>query len=242
MNFAPGAWKYALVPLLGAFPALIFSPGVTAVLLALAGAVLYFYRDPERTAPVSGVAAPADGKVSVLREEDGRVRVGVFMNVWDVHVNRAPMGGTVETVEHVPGAHRPAFAKESDRNERVRIAFEDYEVTLVAGAFARRIHPYLEADDAVERGDRIGHISFGSRADVLLPPTFDREDVVVERGEKVTAGETVIARRGGDGPVDEFDAAEQFDAEASDEGRTDLGDSQTESAERTGVGMVDERE
>jgi len=277
MNFAPGAWKYALFPLLGAFPALFITPGATVGLLAIGGAVLFFYRDPERTAPLSGVAAPADGKVSVLREEGDRVRVGVFMNVWDVHVNRAPIGGTVETVEHVPGAHRPAFAKESDRNERVRIEFEEHEVTLVAGVFARRIHPYLEAGETVERGDRIGHISFGSRADILLPPAFDRDDLAVERGEKVTAGETVLARRGGfelaegaeqadadaaaadtpaadaDGETDADDGADDQSgeqhglvddrsatADADDEGGDD--DSRIEASERTGIGMVDERE
>jgi len=273
MNLAPGAWKYALFPLLGAFPALFITPGATVVLLALGGAVLFFYRDPERTAPLSGVASPADGKVSVLREEGDRVRVGVFMNVWDVHVNRAPVGGTVEAVEHVPGAHRPAFAKESDRNERVRIELEDHEVTLVAGAFARRIHPYVEEGDTVERGDRIGHISFGSRADVLLPPEFDREDLAVERGEKVTAGETVLARRGGFELAEGAEAAERADAEAPDadaenadaedadagEERdahglvddrpatadiedADTDESRFEASERTGIGMVDERD
>ncbi|MFC6728287.1 protein sorting system archaetidylserine decarboxylase [Natronoarchaeum mannanilyticum] len=265
MNFAPGAWKYALFPLLGAFPALFITPGATIVLLALGGAVLFFYRDPERTAPISGVAAPADGKVSVIREEDDRVRLGVFMNVWDVHVNRAPLGGTVEAVEHVPGAHRPAFSKSSDRNERVRIEFEDHEVALIAGAFAQRIHPYVEEGDAVERGDRIGHISFGSRADVLLPPEFDREDLAVDRGEKVTAGETVLARRGGFELAEDAEAAERADGDDAGAADADAGDAETEAhgvvddraattdseesdesrldaSERTGIGMVDERE
>jgi phosphatidylserine decarboxylase len=84
---------------------------------------------------------------------------------------------------------------------------------LIAGAFARRIHPYVEAGDDLARGDRLGHISFGSRADVVLPPEYDREDVVVEAGEKVQAGETVLAKRESDtdtglsSPVDSRDDA-----------------------------------
>jgi phosphatidylserine decarboxylase len=69
---------------------------------------------------------------------------------------------------------------------------------LIAGAFARRIHPYVEAGDDLARGDRLGHISFGSRADVVLPPAYSREDVVVESGEAVQAGETVLATPPGD--------------------------------------------
>ncbi|WP_135535126.1 protein sorting system archaetidylserine decarboxylase [Halostella pelagica] len=193
MNLAPGGWRYAIPPALAALPALIFSFGLSAALVALAVGVVAFFRDPERTPPPAGVVSPADGKVSVIREEGERIRVGVFMNVWDVHVNRSPVRGTVTGVEHSPGAHRPAFSKESDRNEKVHIRFEDAEVTLIAGAFARRIHPYVEAGDELTRGDRIGHIAFGSRADVLLPPDIDRADLTVESGKKVTAGESVIA-------------------------------------------------
>jgi Phosphatidylserine decarboxylase len=112
------------------------------------------------------------------------------MNVTDVHVNRAPAGGVVRSVEHRPGAYKPAFSKDSDRNERVVIDCGDHEVALIAGWFARRIHPYVEADDTLTRGQRIGHVSFGSRADVLLPPRYDREDVLVDPDEAVTAGET----------------------------------------------------
>ena len=193
-RFAPGAWRYAAVPLALAVPALVLSPLGSLAALALAAAVLLFHRDPERTAPSAGVVAPADGRVSVVREEGDRVRVGVFMNVTDVHVNRAPIGGRVESVEHEPGKHRPAFSKESDNNEKVHVGFADHEVTLIAGAFARRIHPYVEPGEELSRGARLGHISFGSRADVLLPPEFDLADVTVERGQKVRAGETVVAR------------------------------------------------
>jgi len=165
---------------------------------ALAGFVVWFHRDPDRAPNGPGVVTPADGKVSVIREEDdGRIRVGVFMNVHNVHVNRAPLDGTVEDVTHEPGGHRPAFDKESEHNERVRIETGEWTLVLIAGAFARRIHPYVAAGDELARGDRLGHISFGSRVDLVLPEQYDRDDVTVESGEKVQAGETVLARRTG---------------------------------------------
>ncbi len=220
MQLAPGAWRRAAVPAVAALPLAFVHPLAAAVALALAVGVLAFFRDPARTPPASGVLAPADGRVSVVREEGDRVRVGVFMNVTDVHVNRAPLPGTVREVTHEPGAHRPAFTKDSDRNEKVRIVVDcpagdsdgltddssgptddsdgpagDHEVVLIAGWFARRINPYVEAGDELARGQRIGHIDFGSRADVILPADADPSDVLVEKGETVRAGETVVARR-----------------------------------------------
>jgi phosphatidylserine decarboxylase len=192
-DLAPGAWKYGLPPLLAGFLLVPVTGPLGLGLVALGIGALLFHRDPERSPPEPGVVAPADGKVSVIREEDDRIRVGVFMNVTDVHVNRAPMAGTVEDVTHRPGANKPAFSKESDRNERVDIAFEEYEVSLIAGWFARRIHPYVDAGDDLARGERIGHVSFGSRADVLLPAEVDHADLRVKRSDTVRAGETVLA-------------------------------------------------
>ncbi|KAB1197572.1 MULTISPECIES: protein sorting system archaetidylserine decarboxylase [Haloferax] len=200
MKFAPGYRRFAVPAFLGAAVAAFVFPPIGAVLLGFGVFVLWFFRDPERAPPDEpGVISPADGHVSVIRAEDGRVRVGVFMNVTDVHVNRAPVSGRVRTVTHRPGAHKPAFSKDSDNNERVDIVVEsddgEYEVSQIAGAFARRIHPYVATGDHLERGDKIGHIDFGSRADVLLPEEFSSEDVIVEKGESVRAGETVLAKR-----------------------------------------------
>jgi phosphatidylserine decarboxylase len=194
-GLAPGGWRRALPPLLAALPALLVSPLLALGLVAVGYFVVAFYRDPDRTPPAAGVVSPADGRVSVVRDEGGRLRVGVFMNVTDVHVNRAPLPGTVRDVTHRPGAHRPAFSKESERNERVDVDFGDFEVSLIAGAFARRIFPYVEPGDELERGQRLGHISFGSRADVLLPADCGRGDLRVEAGDRVRAGETILAER-----------------------------------------------
>jgi phosphatidylserine decarboxylase len=192
-DIAPGGWRYAAVPLVVGIPLLVGALPVGIACLLVGVGILWFHRDPERSPPPSGIVAPADGRVSVLREEDERVRVAVFMNVTDVHVNRAPAPGTVESVTHTPGKHLPAFSKESERNERVDIVCEEYELTLIAGAVARRIHPYVEGGERLERGEKVGHISFGSRADVLLPPTYDIDDLRVSKGQRVHAGETVIA-------------------------------------------------
>lgn len=197
MNFASGVWWYAVPPLLLAFPAFVVSPALGGLFVLAAAFTLFFFRDPERTPPFTGLVSPADGKISEIRTEGDQLRVCIFMNVHDVHVVRAPDDGVVTRVEHESGGYRPAFSKESDRNEKVHVGFEDSEVTLIAGAFARRITPYVEVGDEQERGKRLGHIAFGSRVDVLLPPEIRYPDLRIERGEKVTAGETKLASRPG---------------------------------------------
>jgi len=182
----------------------------SAVLGVAAFGVLFFHRDPDRETPPSGAVAPADGRVAVIREEDdGRLRLGTYMRGRDVHVNRAPTDGVVRAVEHEPGANKLAFRKESERNERLRFSFaapesesgslhgdhdENWEAEQIAGAFARRTYSYVEPGETVERGQRIGHISFGSRFDLVFPPAYDREDLTVDLGHRVYAGETVVPR------------------------------------------------
>ncbi|WP_267639765.1 protein sorting system archaetidylserine decarboxylase [Haloarchaeobius amylolyticus] len=201
MRFVPQGRRFAAVPLaLAPIATVVATPIAGLVCVLLGAATLHFFRDPPRSPPESGVVSPADGRVSVVREEDdGRLRVGVFMNVTDVHVNRAPVAGTVESVEHSPGLHRPAFSKDSDRNEKVHIelATDDgpTEVTLIAGAFARRIHPWVDGGEQLARGERLGHIAFGSRADVLFPPAVEESDLRVSKGDTVRAGETVLVDR-----------------------------------------------
>ncbi len=199
MEFAPGTWRITAPPLVVAVPAAFLAPYVALALVALAGAVLLFHRDPPRPTG-DGVVSPAEGTVSAVRQETDdegrdRLRIGVYMSARDVHVNRAPLGGRVVNVTHEPGANKPAFSKESDRNERVRVDVErtdgDYELVLVAGWFARRIYPYVGPGDRIDRGERVGHISFGSRADVLCPPEVAREDLIVRVGESIRAGETL---------------------------------------------------
>jgi phosphatidylserine decarboxylase len=177
--------------------ALLFSRIAGAVVLGLGVAAVWFHRDPDRSGPDVGILSPADGRVSVVRTEQvegvERVRVGVFMNVTDVHVNRAPVTGTVTGVGHVPGGHWPAFTKDAARNERLHVDLGAYRVTLIAGTLARRIHPHVEGGETVSRGDRIGHVSFGSRVDVLFPAEVEPSDIAVSEGDTVRAGESVLA-------------------------------------------------
>ncbi|MFE5795767.1 phosphatidylserine decarboxylase [Streptomyces sp. NPDC056503] len=163
---------------------------------ALAAGMLWFFRDPEREIAQGRVISPADGVVqSIMPWKDGRTRVAIFMSPLNVHVNRAPMAGTVTSVEHVPGGFVPAFNKESENNERVVWHFDtelgDIEMIQIAGAVARRIVPYIPQGTKVEQGDRIGLIRFGSRVDIYLP---EGVEVAVEVGQTTTAGVTRIDR------------------------------------------------
>ncbi|MFI1094381.1 phosphatidylserine decarboxylase [Streptomyces sp. NPDC020917] len=163
---------------------------------ALAAGMLWFFRDPEREITDGRVVSPADGVVqSIMPWKDGRTRVAIFMSPLNVHVNRAPLAGTVASVEHIPGGYVPAFNKESENNERVVWHFDteigDVEVIQIAGAVARRIVPYVPRGCKVEQGDRIGLIRFGSRVDVYLP---EGVEPAVEVGQTTTAGVTRLDR------------------------------------------------
>ncbi|MEV8389251.1 MULTISPECIES: phosphatidylserine decarboxylase [unclassified Streptomyces] len=163
---------------------------------ALAAGMLWFFRDPEREITQGRVISPADGVVqSIMPWKDGRTRVAIFMSPLNVHVNRAPLAGTITSVEHIPGGFVPAFNKESENNERVVWHFDtelgDIEMVQIAGAVARRIVPYLPQGTKVEQGERIGLIRFGSRVDIYLP---EGVDVAVEVGQTTTAGVTRIDR------------------------------------------------
>ncbi|MGW0549082.1 phosphatidylserine decarboxylase [Streptomyces altiplanensis] len=163
---------------------------------ALAAGMLWFFRDPEREITQGRVISPADGVVqSIMPWKDGRTRVAIFMSPLNVHVNRAPLAGTVTSVEHIPGGFVPAFNKESENNERVVWHFDtelgDIEMVQIAGAVARRIVPYVPQGTKVEQGQRIGLIRFGSRVDIYLPEGVEAD---VEVGQVTTAGVTRIDR------------------------------------------------
>ncbi|WP_425827807.1 phosphatidylserine decarboxylase [Streptomyces fractus] len=163
---------------------------------ALAAGMLWFFRDPEREIAEGRVISPADGVVqSIMPWKDGRTRVAIFMSPLNVHVNRAPLAGTVTSVEHIPGGFVPAFNKESENNERVVWHFDtelgDIEMVQIAGAVARRIVPYIPQGTKVEQGERIGLIRFGSRVDIYLPEGVEAD---VEVGQNTVAGVTRIDR------------------------------------------------
>jgi phosphatidylserine decarboxylase len=174
------------------------------VLLLLALWVAYFFRDPERLGQRGDrvVVAPADGKVVMITEVDeptfmhGRAtRLSIFMNVFNVHVNRYPVSGTVQYVRYTPGRFLNAMAEKSSLdNEQMSVGLESgpYRVLVrqIAGLIARRIVTYSREGDRAEQGERFGIIRFGSRVDVFLPTS---SSVRVKLGELTTAGTTVVA-------------------------------------------------
>lgn len=160
---------------------------------------LWFFRDPEREIPAGDVAvAPADGKIlAVRREAAGLTRVSIFMRLFDVHVNRAPIAGRICQVSYRPGRFRIAsHEKAAVENEQNSVVIEgDGERVLfrqIAGAIARRIVFFKKEGDEVAKGERVGLIKFGSRVDVYLGPEWE---VQVEAGQRVKAGSSVLARR-----------------------------------------------
>jgi phosphatidylserine decarboxylase len=167
----------------------------------LAAFFLYFFRDPERTAPAEdGVVSPADGRIVESREAElSGVRlwkISIFLSVFDVHVNRAPLAGVIREVRYQPGkfliASRPEASVQNEQNT-VAIAGERYVVIVkqIAGALARRIVFSKKVGDPVARGERIGLIKFGSRVDVFLPQDLRP---VVAVGDRVKAGASLLAR------------------------------------------------
>ncbi|MBN1592274.1 MAG: phosphatidylserine decarboxylase, partial [Candidatus Coatesbacteria bacterium] len=169
--------------------------------------VAAFFRDPERDVVLEegAMLSPADGRIiSITDIADGdgahgpHRRLAVFMSVFNCHVNRSPIKGVVEDVEHTPGRFNAAFARDAGEvNERnaIRVIDETGEEVLftqIAGLIARRIVCQTSPGDQIEPGQRIGLIKFGSRVDVVIPPTYS---ICVNVGDKVKAGLHVIARR-----------------------------------------------
>ena len=212
MKFAREGVPFIAIAAVLALAALIFAtrrggwPGwlLTAVMIVVAVWVAYFFRDPERAGERGDrvVTSPADGKVVLITEVDepafihGRaLRVSIFMNVFNVHVNRYPVSGTVKYVQYNPGKFlNAAVEKSSLENEQRSVGIESgpYRILVrqIAGLIARRIVTYSREGERVEQGERMGLIRFGSRVDVFLPVDAT---VRVKIGELTTAGTTVVA-------------------------------------------------
>jgi phosphatidylserine decarboxylase len=187
LKWLTGAWVWSIVPVL------------------LAAFFLWFFRDPERTIPAGEglIVSPGDGLVtetaSISTPEGSRQRISIFLSVFDVHVNRAPIGGILNRVHYQKGkflnAMNPASAERNEQNlvtVRGHGADAGFEVTFkqIAGLLARRIVFRSREGQAVERGQRVGLIKFGSRVDVVIPA----EAVLrVKVGERVKGGASVLA-------------------------------------------------
>jgi phosphatidylserine decarboxylase len=195
-------------------------------LAALTIFVLAFFRDPQRVTPRDDrlVIAPADGLVTLINKvpppseltiDDGSgapglgnqpvTRISIFMSVFDVHINRAPIGGTVRRVIYIPGKFLNAdLDKASEENERQHILIDRGDgmaigFTQIAGLIARRIVPFVKPGDILAAGQRVGLIRFGSRVDVYLPVGTEPKVIL---GQKIIAGETVLAELGQNGRIE----------------------------------------
>ncbi|WP_461210142.1 phosphatidylserine decarboxylase family protein [Desulfocurvus sp. DL9XJH121] len=178
----------------------------SALMFVVTALVAHFFRDPERVTPAEpGLAvSPADGKVCKIGTAkdpvsgEERKVVCVFMNVFNVHVNRCPVAGEVQEIKYFPGKFLNAsLDKASEDNERLALSVrtpegEELTVVQIAGLIARRIVCWAEQGDELARGQRFGLIKFGSRLDLYLPDAYE---VDVKIGDKVFAGQTVLARR-----------------------------------------------
>lgn len=175
-------------------------PGWSIVPILLAAFFLWFFRDPERVIPdaAGAVVSPADGKVtsvSIAGNSEKQTRVSIFLNVFDVHVNRSPIAGVVRDIRYQRGRFLNAMNERSaEQNEQNVVKVEgDGQVVVfkqIAGLLARRIVFHPKVGDHVERGQRVGMMKFGSRMDVLLDPAAH---VQVKIGDRVRGGESILA-------------------------------------------------
>ncbi|MGA8766642.1 MAG: phosphatidylserine decarboxylase family protein [Candidatus Acidiferrales bacterium] len=197
------AYKFAIPPLIAGAACLI--PGwkwAAGVLIFLGLFVFYFFRDPEREIPSDpdAVVSPADGHVVAILDEmlDSTMghRISIFLSIWDVHIQRAPVAGRIADVVYRPGRFYAAFRSAASReNEQNIIYIHTPQGQLVfkqiAGAIARRVLCWKSKGESVARGERMGMIRFGSRVDVWLPMAAE---VVVKQGQMVKGGESVLAK------------------------------------------------
>ena len=190
---------YPYIAILGVAAIVAFVAGWKwpgAALLILTAFVTFFFRDPDRTfeGTVKEVASPADGKVVSVRKEDGLETISIFLSVFDVHINRAPVSGKISNIDYYKGKFLIAFDERASlENERTSITMEregqKIRVVQIAGLIARRIVCWRKPGENLAVGDRIGLIKFGSRVDVFLPTG---SKIYVKRGDRVVGGKTAL--------------------------------------------------
>lgn len=195
-----GIWYAVGLAAGGALVSYLTRPAYGVPLFLLALFCLYFFRDPNRTPPAGDIAvSPADGRIVAIKKEGSQqMRVSIFLNIFDVHVNRSPIAGRVVDVKYHKGEFLVASKEEaSAQNEQNTLTVEDATGSRVvfkqiAGLIARRIVCWKNVGDTVALGERIGLIKFGSRVDVMFGPEWD---VAVQTGQRVRAGASILARR-----------------------------------------------
>ncbi len=176
---------------------------VAGGLVFLAAFVAFFFRNPERETSTDEktVVSPADGLIVVLKPVDPKneqagTLISIFLSIFDVHVNRSPLAGTITSYDYRPGKFLVATAERaSSENEQTVIAVENRYVKVVfkqiAGLIARRIVFWRSVGETIKLGERVGYIKFGSRVDVILPPQVK---VMVRKGQRTKGGVTILGK------------------------------------------------
>ncbi len=204
----PDGHKFVAIALVATLVGFLIWDPLGWIAAGVAAWICYFFRDPDRVTPLRDglVIAPADGRISMIEKvrpprelglgDEERVRISVFLSIFDVHINRAPIAGRIKRSVYVPGAFlNAALDKASEDNERRALVIEtaggtEVGVVQIAGLVARRIVTFAQEGDTVGVGQRFGLIRFGSRVDTFLPPG---NHPLVAVGQRAIAGETVLA-------------------------------------------------
>ena len=200
-------WKFSAISLLVSLTFIFILPLLSFFCFLITFFILWFFRDPNRNTPnkEGKIISPADGKVCLIdlstppKElnygNKEMLRVCIFMNVFNVHVNRSPVKGEIKKIEYKKGSFfNASLDKASEKNERNSIIISTEKgieiiVVQIAGLIARRILSFVNNGDRLNSGERFGLIRFGSRVDVYLPKSYKSE---VKLGDKTIAGETII--------------------------------------------------
>ena len=208
LGIHPEGWKFFLIFMLISFFSFFITKIIFLIFFFLSLFTLWFFRDPERyfDSQDNQVLSAADGKICFIGEDIAPIetdinhkmnKVSIFMNVFNVHVNRSPVSGEIEKIIYKNGKFfNASLDKASEHNERNSIIInnnnEKIIVVQIAGLIARRILSFISEGNNIDKGDRIGLIRFGSRVDIYFPPTYD---IKVDQNDIVVAGETIIAER-----------------------------------------------
>ena len=200
-------WKFASISLIISLVLLFISPPLATIGFLLTFFIIWFFRDPDRITPniKNKIISPADGKIclidkakppkELLMNSGEMFRICVFMNVFNVHINRSPVKGTIKKIVYKEGQFLNAsLDKASEKNERNSLVIETEDnkkiiVTQIAGLIARRILSFVNDKDKIDAGERFDLIRFGSRVDIYLP---EGSKAAVKIGDTVKAGETII--------------------------------------------------
>lgn len=201
MSIVKEGWPFIVFPI--CIGALLFFAGrgwpYAAWILVIFGLFCsFFFRDPLRNIPEGEniILGPGDGRVLEVAEEDGKKVIRIFLSVFNVHLQRAPVAGLVKSVEYKSGRCLPAMMGQAHSvNEQNIIIIQspkgEFQVRQIAGILARRVVSWVKPQQQVKTGDKIGLIKFGSQVDLYMP---DNVEIIVKKGDRIVGGETIVGR------------------------------------------------